>query len=400
MKRMRWLLLGSLLLAATRTVSGQVTNVQAVTNVLRLEWAAMPGNPYRVYATPDLVKTAWSNLTPEGLVFADAQGSHILPMEGSRKFYCATPSDYLIVDLSEGPAATNYPVSFTNEPPDGGWTDEYKTTKLVLRRIQAGNFTMGSPAGELGMGSDEAQHSVELTKGYYVGVFEVTQKQWERVMGNWPSLFSNATYRETRPVERVSYYEIRENPLPVFNEWAAGSASSPNWPQSGQIHAESFMGKLRTKTGQAFDLPTEAQWEYACRAGTTNALNSGYDLINFESDVYMDAVGRYWYNGGSEFSVDGDTSGGTAKVGSYLSNQWGLYDMHGNVNEWCLDWYENSPSGALDPPGPVSGSYRVLRGGGWGIGGAAGCRSAKRGGWYPESLIDSYGFRIFLPLGQ
>lgn len=293
---------------------------------------------------------------------------------------------YMVVDLSGGPSASSYPVSYLSAVPSGGWGDEYKTTKLVMRKITHGTFTMGSPTNELGRDSDEPQHAVTLTKDFYIGVFEVTQKQWERVMGNWPSYFYNATYRDSRPVEQVSYYDIRENP--------ANSAISPNWPASSQVHADSFMGKLRSKTGlSTFDLPTEAQWEYACRAGTTTALNSGYNLTSTGADAHMAEVGRYWYNGGSGYSSGGDTSVGSAKVGSYLPNAWGLFDMHGNVWEWCLDWYESAPAGALDPPGAASGSYRVLRGGCWDFY-ARGCRSAYRfSNFYPGCRSYYCGFR-------
>ena len=258
--------------------------------------------------------------------------------------------DYLVIDLSGGPAALSYPVSYRASVPAGGWTEEYKTTKLVLRRIPATSpdFTMGSPSGELGRYSDETQHQVTLTKDFYIGVFEVTQKQWERVTGNWPSYFNNATYRDSRPVEQVSYYDIRENPN--------NSAISPNWPQSAQVHADSFMGRLRAKTGlSTLDLPTESQWEYACRAGTATALNSGKNLTGTDSCPNMSEVGRYWYNGGSWYSQGCAPSAGTATAGSYLSNVWGLYDMHGNVWEWCLDWYGTYPGNVQDPLGAVRG---------------------------------------------
>ncbi len=295
--------------------------------------------------------------------------------------------DYLIIDLAEGAAASNYPVSYTNAPPEGGWTDEYKTTKLVMRRIPAGTFMMGSPEGELGRYSDEAQRQVTLTKDYYMGVFEVTQRQWELVMGNKPSYFTNASYYASRPVETVSYYDIRENA-------DSNSAISPNWPQSSAVGASSFVARLRAKTGlTTLDLPTEAQWERAARAGTTMALNSGKNLTNTDSCPNMSEVGRYWHNGGSSFSEGGDTNGGTAKVGSYLPNSWGLYDMHGNVWEWCLDWYETNHAATTDPEGAASGADRVRRGGSWNN--VAGfCRSAIRSSGSPDYRGLLIGFRL------
>ena len=386
MRRMRRLMLGGLLLAATGPASGQVTSVAAGAGGGSLTWTAMPGNPYRIYASPDLVEPVWTNLTPDGLVFADQQGTFDL---STGAFYRAMASEYLIVDLSAGPTAANYPVRYTNDPPAGGWGEPYKTTNLVLRRIPGGRFAMGSPTNELGRGTNEPLHEVELSMDYYVGVFEVTQKQWERVRSNWPSFFSNATYRDSRPVEQVSYNDIR------------GTAAGTNWPTDGNVDTNSFLGRLRTKTGQVFDLPTSAQWERACRSGTTRALNSGFDLTNTDADVHMDVVGRYIYNGGMEYTSTGTTAVGTAKVGSYSPNPWGLYDMHGNVWEWCLDWYESAPAGALDPPGAASGIRRALRGGAY-FENAGNCRSANlRGnGLVPSYRENNAGFRILLPLGQ
>ena len=294
--------------------------------------------------------------------------------------------DYMVIDLSGGTGASSYPVTYLNAVPSGGWTDTYKTTKLVMRKIPKGTFTMGSPSGELGRYSDEPQHTVTLTKDFYMGVFEVTQRQWELVMGNKPSYFNNASYYDSRPVEQVSYFDIRENP--------ANSVIIPNWPASSQTHANSFMGKLRAKTGlSTFDLPTESQWEYACRAGTTTALNTGYNLTSTGSDTRMDVAGRYWYNGGSGNTKNGDTSVATAKVGSYLPNAWGLYDMHANVWEWCLDWYGTYPTTVSDPLGAASGSCRVMRGGSW-IDFAFDCRSANLYEYgYPDYRYFNVGFR-------
>jgi formylglycine-generating enzyme required for sulfatase activity len=211
-------------------------------------------------------------------------------------------------------------------------------------------------------------------------------------MGNWPSYFNtfdNEAYRNFRPVEQVSYHQIREYA-------PSNVAISPSWPETNRVHADSFMGKLRAKTGlTTLDLPTESQWEYACRAGTTTALNSGENLTASVSNWTMSAVGRYSYNGssGGAGNPGVDTSAGTALVGSYQPNAWGLYDMHVNVMEWCLDWYGTYPGTVTDPRGAVSGSSRVLRGGSWDDN-ASFCRSAMQYALPPNIRGFVTGFRI------
>ena len=284
---------------------------------------------------------------------------------------------YLVVNLETGA------VRGQKAAPDLS-DDACRTTELWLRWVPAGTFTMGSPSNELGRFDDETQHVVTLTKGYYIGVFEVTQRQWELVMGGNPSEYKG----DTRPVERVSYNDIR------------GSNLGAGWPSGGHaVDADSFLGKLRAKTGGLeFDLPTEAQWEYACRAGTTTALNSGKNLTSTGKCPNMSEVGRYSCN-------TGDGKGGYmqhTKVGSYLPNAWGVYDMHGNVWEWCLDWHGGySAEPASDPSGAASGSYRVIRGG-WGYGSSAQhCRSARRGLNRPSDRSSYGGFRVVCcPPGQ
>jgi len=289
--------------------------------------------------------------------------------------FAAKKDLYMVVDLSRGTKAKEFPVKYLADVPKGGWDDEYKTEKLVLRKIEPGTFVMGSPEDEAGREKDENQHAVTLTKGFYIGVFEVTQRQWERVMGDWPSGFTNAKYRDARPVETVCYNDIR------------GAVDGAKWPASDNADAASFMGRLRTRTGKALDLPTEAQWEYACRAGTVTALNNSKDLAE---------VGRYKANSG-DGPRNGDTAVGTAKAGSYLPNAWGLYDMHGNVWEWCVDWLGNYAGTESDPRGPASGSLRVLRGGAYN-GNANACRSANREWNNPEKGFAVYGFRIAMTL--
>jgi len=287
------------------------------------------------------------------------------------------PPLYLVFDLSGGTTATSYPVSYLSADPSGGWTDEHKTTKLVLRRIPAGPFTMGSPSDELGRDSDETQHSVTLSDDFYMGVFELTQKQWELVMGNTPSYYKSDKY----PVETISYNDIR------------GSSVGAGWPANGNVDATSFMGKLRQRTGlTGLDLPTEAQWEYSCRAGTIRAYNDqtknsgeGSDCLTSGSgtDANLEPLGIYYMN----------DPGHEANVGTKQANAWGLYDMHGNLYEWCLDWYGTYPGTVTDPAGASSGSHRVKRGGCWNCG-ARYCRSASRSYNSPSDRNQYRGFRV------
>ena len=232
-------------------------------------------------------------------------------------------AEYLVIDLSGGTNATHYTVSTLSGVPSGGWTDEYKTTKLVLRRCPAGADPLGR---------------YTLTKDFYAGIFEVTQKQWELVRG-YKVWYSSYGKGDVYPAYYVSYDNIR------------GSSLGANWPSSSEVDADSFMGVLRAKTGlQELDLPTEAQWEYACRAGTTTEYNTG------DGETALKNAG--WYS---------DNANNTSHaVGLKTANAWGLYDMHGNLLEWCLDWLMvgRSPAGN-DPVGETSGSLRFLRGGSW-----------------------------------
>ncbi len=271
--------------------------------------------------------------------------------------HAATPKPYCVIDLSGGANASSYPVSYLVDVPSGGFNiDEYKTTKLVLYLIGPGTFMMSGT------------YSTTLTKPFYCGVFEVTQKQYELVTGSNPSVYKG----DMRPVENVSWNKIR------------GNSSNYNWPSSSNVDSSTFVGKLLARTGQNFDLPTEAQWEYACRAGTTSAYNNGGDT---ENDLKQ--LGRY---GDNRSSGKGGYSQHT-KVGSYEPNAWGLYDMHGNVFEWCLDWYGNLSGNVMDPQGPSSGTYRVTRGGSWG-GYADGCTSSFRSYNDPSGEGNAVGFRL------
>ena len=269
---------------------------------------------------------------------------------------------YMVIDLSGGPSAVSYPVSYLKDVPVDGWSDECKTTKLVMRRIPAGSFIMGDGRD----GNKNPVRHVTLSKDFYIGVFQVTQKQWELVMGSNPSCFTGTDDSDRCPVETVSYDTIR------------GAIVGAGWPQNSNVDEGSFLAVIRAKSGLGnLDLPTSAQWEYACRAGTTTDLNTGVNLTSTSIDSALDGVG--WY--------DGNSSSRTHEVGLCAANNWGLYDMHGNVWEWCLDWCDDYQTSEpeIDPVGGVtspsnSDPARVFRGGSWNMD-AADCRSGHWGGY-------------------
>lgn len=294
---------------------------------------------------------------------------------------------YMVVDLSGGVDALSYPVSYLSSVPAGGWSDEYKTTKMVFRLIPPGSFMMGSPSDEWTRGSYEDLHGVVLTRPFYIGVFECTQKQYELVMGSNP--VTSSSYKgDLRPVANVSYNTLR------------GSVNGAGWPTHNQVDANSFMGRLRSKVNMFFDLPTEAEWEYACRAGTSTSLNSGK---NYDWDVNCNEVARWArnaYNYGTDYKYDG--KGGytySTKVGCYLENAWGLFDMHGNVDEWCRDFwnYGLGYAGTVDPKGASRGynygDERVYRGGYYDA--HDNLRSADRDGYARcGNAYQNVGFRV------
>ena len=223
-----------------------------------------------------------------------------------------TKAKYLVLDLTSFRMREeeNGPM----EDPTILHNDKCKTTELWLRRINAGPFIMGSPIQEIGHKRGENQHIVLLTKPFYIGVFEITQKQYELLTEEDPSTYKGWT----RPVESVSYYMIR------------GKDKGSQWPANDEVDDDSFLGMLRARSGQRFDLPTEAQWEMACKAGTITAWNDGTDITDEMDCENLKSLGRFSYNRGDGLSKYEEH----AEVGSYMPNAWGLYDMHGNVLEW------------------------------------------------------------------
>jgi len=227
--------------------------------------------------------------------------------------------------------------------PDAEFTNSIGMTFVY---IEPGTFTMGSPTSEPGRYDDETQHQVTLTKGFYMQTTEVTQGQWKAVMEDNPSIFGSCG--DNCPVEEVSWDDVQEF-ITTLNQ--------------------------KEKTDQ-YRLPTEAEWEYAARAGTTTTYSFGNDSSQLSKyGNFCDSKCTYSHKDDSQ----SDQYPNTAPVKSYSPNAWGLYDIHGNVWEWCQDWYDaDYPSGSLtDPVGPGSGSYRVFRGGCWNNR-ARYCRSAER----------------------
>ena len=217
-----------------------------------------------------------------------------------------------------------------------------KDVKLEMVLVPAGKFKMGSSESEKGRLYNETQHEVTLTKPFYMGKYEVTHEQWESVMGKNPSATKGAKF----PVTRVSWEDCQE-----------------------------FIKKINAKTNGGYRLPTESEWEYACRAGTTTAYSFGNSLTKSDANI--------------------DDYEGSKAVGSYKPNAFGLYDMHGNVFEWCEDWYGDYPAGAVsDPKGVGTGEHHVLRGGSFYNGVSAARSSSRCVTFVPSSRFSNYGFRL------
>ncbi|MBP5637865.1 MAG: SUMF1/EgtB/PvdO family nonheme iron enzyme [Victivallales bacterium] len=320
-----------------------------------------------------------------------------------------SPMAYMVIDLTA--TDPSKAVRYSSVGPDV-MSDVPRTTELWLRKIPAGEYLMGAPDEELGREHQksytnssgktvsvqtfkEKQHRVTITKPFYIGVYELTQGQWEKIMGSTLACSYNGA---SRPVDKTTYALIR------------GTSNGAKWPDGGHlVDASSFMGKLREKTGIAFDLPTEAQWEYACRAGTETSLNNGENILAIYNSVNMDYLARYYFTERDEKGAYYNFT----RSGSYAPNAWGLYDMHGNVREWCLDWGKDyDGKDATDPVGASSGKVRIVRGGN-ATSEAWECRSASRIGCDPakpvienEDLYNTsnkdygFGFRVVCPIEE
>jgi len=253
--------------------------------------------------------------------------------------------------------------SFASKSTDGKSFDNYRTEKKFSNSIgmefvyvPPGTFIKGSPLDEPGRKSDEKQQWVTLTNGFYMQTTEVTQGQWKAIMGVTPLHLRRCT--DNCPVERVSWNDAQE-----------------------------FIHKLNKLEGSHnYRLPTEAEWEYAARAGSKTAFANGdISILDCGYDSILNEIG--WYCGNSIVYPH-------HPIAQKNPNAWGLYDMHGSVSEWCMDWYGDYPPGSVtDPIGPSIGTERVLRGGG-SADDARTCRSANRTSLRPDIIFDYIGFRL------
>ena len=279
------------------------------------------------------------------------------------------PGVYMKIDLSGGSSAASYPVSYSLAGPNMSDTASYTKNALWLRRCEPGVFIMGSPAGEIGHNTSghEDQHQVTLNNAFFLSVFEVTEGQYKQVMGTCPS--SNG---DTRPAVKCGYNTLR--------------GTTYSWPQSSEVDENTFFYKLRARTSLTdADLPTEAQWEYACRAGCTNGYYNGLNpTVMNGTDPNLTPIA--WYNRVG--------CSGLQPVGGKLPNAWGFYDMIGNAYEAVLDWFSDSiTSYTTDPVGPATGTARVLRSGSWDTQ-PSWNRCAWRLSWGHASNHASQGFRV------
>lgn len=300
------------------------------------------------------------------------------------------PPQYMVVDLTV-PNSVRYFAS-EEEVPGGVSNACYKTDCLVLRKCPAENvvWRMGSSSQETGrIGPRETAHLVTLSNDFYIGVYPVTQRQYYNLKGKWPSYFT--AKRDMRPVENLSFDDIRGKSEDGFD-----------WPNDGyDLPDNSFLKLLRDHTGGIrFDLPLDAEWEFACRAGCGAALYDGKDAStdNIRRLGRTKDTGGCMSDGSDCPATTNPEDGGTTIVGSYEANDWHLYDMLGNVWEATRDWYQEVLDETVDPnEGPKTGTYRVFRGGSvtehynW-------VRSASRGPKVNSKKQLDFGFRVALTL--
>ncbi|MBQ7190184.1 MAG: formylglycine-generating enzyme family protein [Kiritimatiellae bacterium] len=291
-------------------------------------------------------------------------------------YYSPDMLPYLMIDLDKGTNAVRYPVLRSPVGPDPH-SFVAKTSQLWLRRIEPGTFLMGSAPNEPGYGSPcspETRRTVTLTKAYYLGVFPVTQGQWSRIVGASPNQAQVGQSLDCS-VSHISYNLIRG----IDFDGAV----------SNDVLSTSFFGILRAKTGLEFDLPTEAQWEYAARAGTEGAWYNGTTVTNAIADANLNLLG--WYKANCTV---------IQPVGQKIPNAWGLYDLLGNLWEWNLDYLDTRATipDQEDPRNSYSGAGSFSMKGGCYLNDTNKCRIGAHNRNKPTYANSYYGFRIYLPI--
>ena len=240
--------------------------------------------------------------------------------------------------------------------------------------IKGGTFTMGSPQSEPERQTDETQHRVTVSD-FYIAKSPVTQREYRELMGSNPSEFNG----DNLPIENVTWFEA----VRFCNARSVQEGLTPAYTISGET-------VTWNRSANGYRLPTEAEWEYACRAGTTTPFNIGSNITDKEANCYN----NYGYNNNSSGRVTGGYRGRTTPVNSYHANSWGLFDMHGNVADWCWDWYgEYGTAAPTNPTGPATGTLRINRGGGWNDF-PKHIRSAYRAATPPDNSSFNLGFRL------
>jgi formylglycine-generating enzyme required for sulfatase activity len=303
---------------------------------------------YETYSQQDRIIVRYQNVALFDTGCVGASGTRSITYSGN-----STQVSVQVIPNCAGGSGTqwNYTVHCPSTTPSGTYTN---SLGMTFRRLNTGTFAMGSPTSEPGRSTDEIQHQVTLTRAFYMQTTEVTQSQWSTVMGSNPS--SDPSCGGNCPVENISWNNI-----------------------------QSFISELNARGEGTYRLPTEAEWEYAARAGSTTAFaNGGITELSCGLDPNLNAMGWYCYNSGERLHT----------VAQKSANNWGLYDMHGNIWEWCQDWYGPYPSGSVtNPTGPSSGTNRVARGGGF-RNPAYLLRSAQRGPNAPLGGDPYTGFRL------
>ncbi len=371
-----------------RKVTGLTTRLEAGDNSLEL---TLPAGMYIVrvsgtgYAYSAKLQSQTSAATQAGIKFLTHTNVEASAPQKSKAYQPATTTmtyssgDQLLYTATSGAYIASVP-----DVPTGSKTTNFNFATIPTSAIPAGTFTMGSPTTEVNRSSDETQHSVTLT-AFRMSKYEITNTQYAAFL-NAKSIGSNGLYAAgAYPTQALIY---------ANTSWGLTYSGSQWAPVTGYENAPvinvTWYGAMEYATYIGGTLPTEAQWEYACRAGTATPFNTGDFLTNLQANYNW----AYPYNGGTNTVIT--SPGKTQAVGTYAANAYGLSDMHGNVWEWCADRYGTYPTTAqTNPTGATTGSYRVIRGGSW-RNDAQFCRSAFRIADGPDADAYEIGFRVVL----